>query len=526
MFIPKKTTMNKLLLLIIIFLSITSFSRDKQSYIDEVRYREIARKNYTIKEINNLIVLYKDSLLTTKNKDPRKTAFYNLVISKLYYKLGGYNNSISFGKIAIQDYKNIKDTFFIVSSLTNIGAIYGELQERKIAYDYFKQIEKYAIESKDTVVLAYNYINLGVAISKNDTKKALAYFEKAKSVLGSKKIGDLFYFNLLVNKANVLYNLKEYNKAKQIYLKLLSKIDSTHFFYGDMVTNLAQSYYKLGIQDSALYYSKLALYHNPEMHNFTNLANTYSVITDIYLSLNNTDSAKYFLEKYKAYTDSVIIKKKTEYTSKLKVVYETDKLLSNIEEQKHEIEKSNMRLIYMSIALVITIIGILIFIFYYRKLQLSYKNIVKESVKSIKLEEKITSLEKKLNKEAKTTKKENINIENADEIFAEILRLLEEEKLFTDKDFDINKLANILNTNRTYISKIINSKTGKSFVNLVNSYRVKEAKLMLINESNKNITLNAIGEMAGFKSAPTFYRVFKQETGITPMFYMKNKNAL
>ena len=48
---------------------------------------------------------------------------------------------------------------------------------------------------------------------------------------------------------------------------------------------------------------------------------------------------------------------------------------------------------------------------------------------------------------------------------------------------------------------------------------------MLVDEANTNLTLNAIGKMAGFKSDATFYRVFKSETGVTPSFFIKNKNA-
>ncbi len=47
---------------------------------------------------------------------------------------------------------------------------------------------------------------------------------------------------------------------------------------------------------------------------------------------------------------------------------------------------------------------------------------------------------------------------------------------------------------------------------------------MLIDENYNNLTLTAIGKMAGFKSSATFYRVFKQKTGVTPSFFMKNKN--
>jgi len=104
------------------------------------------------------------------------------------------------------------------------------------------------------------------------------------------------------------------------------------------------------------------------------------------------------------------------------------------------------------------------------------------------------------------------------------LYLFVKDKLYTDEDFSINKVAEVLDTNRTYISNIINSKTGDSFVKLLNTFRIKQVKKMLIDDKNKFLTLDAISRDAGFKSTSTFNRVFKAETGVTPSFYVKNKN--
>ena len=514
--------MKKLLLIIFIFVYTFSFSETTVNQKHKSTYRELSRENYTIEKMNQLLILYTDSIDINPNlTEDSRLAFYKLATSKLYYKLGNYNNSIKYGEQALENYRILKDTFFIMSSLVNMGATYGEIGEKEIALDYFKQIEKLAIASKASKVLAYNYINLGISYSYTNKTKALEYYKKAKETIGTDK-NDFFDLYLLINKSSIYFDQAHYITAKNSYLTAFKLISETHSFYASMCTNIAQTYLKLKQADSALYYCRLALKPDIKHHSTNDFANTYSVMTDAYISLNKPDSVKFYLELFKSYKDSIIISKKDEYISKLKVVYETDNLIENIRIQKEELEASHKRIINMAIALLLFTIALIVSFIYYKKLQLSYKNIVKESVKAIKMEKEFMLLKQKT--ESTVESKININIENSDEIFNEIIRLLDEEKLFTDEDFDVNKLSERLNTNRTYISKIINSKTNDSFVKFVNSYRIKEVQRMLLDEGNNHLTLNAIGKEAGFKSPATFYRVFKAETGVTPSFFIKNKN--
>ena len=116
------------------------------------------------------------------------------------------------------------------------------------------------------------------------------------------------------------------------------------------------------------------------------------------MALNKPDSARIYLELYKNYTDSLILKKKTEYVSKLKIIYETDKLLNNIKKQQVEIRASRNKIINLAVLLVISSIALAVFFIFYKKLQKSYKNIVKESVRLIKIEEEFKNCKNKPDK--------------------------------------------------------------------------------------------------------------------------------
>ncbi len=69
-----------------------------------------------------------------------------------------------------------------------------------------------------------------------------------------------------------------------------------------------------------------------------------------------------------------------------------------------------------------------------------------------------------------------------------------------------------------YVSRTFKKYTGFTFSAYLNYIRIKEAK-RLLEEGVLNIT--EVGEAAGFKSGTHFGRVFKEQTGMSPMAYKK-----
>lgn len=97
---------------------------------------------------------------------------------------------------------------------------------------------------------------------------------------------------------------------------------------------------------------------------------------------------------------------------------------------------------------------------------------------------------------------------------ARLVSCLEDDKPYLNKDFTIEQLAELLNTNKSYLSKVINVEMERNFRDLVNSYRVKEA-IKLFNENNE-ITIKELQELSGFNNTSSFTSAFKINTGSTP----------
>ena len=103
---------------------------------------------------------------------------------------------------------------------------------------------------------------------------------------------------------------------------------------------------------------------------------------------------------------------------------------------------------------------------------------------------------------------------------AKLVNYLENEKPFLNKDLSMEQMADRLNTNKTYRSKIINVEMDRNFRDLINYYRVKEA-IRIFNE-NDTLSIKELQEMVGFNNASSFTSAFKVNTGSTPGEWCKD----
>lgn len=104
-----------------------------------------------------------------------------------------------------------------------------------------------------------------------------------------------------------------------------------------------------------------------------------------------------------------------------------------------------------------------------------------------------------------------------------LLELFETDAIFKQPDLKITHISTKLQTNRTYISNLINTEFSCTFSDFVNKYRLQEAKKLLSHESSKIYSLDHVSEKSGFGSLSTFIRVFRDSEGITPGRYRDNQ---
>ncbi|RQH23266.1 AraC family transcriptional regulator [Okeania hirsuta] len=107
----------------------------------------------------------------------------------------------------------------------------------------------------------------------------------------------------------------------------------------------------------------------------------------------------------------------------------------------------------------------------------------------------------------------------------QLKQLMEEEKPYLNPRLSLRDLAEKMGISDKNLSMMINNHLELTFYDLVNAYRVEEAKTRLMSADLDKYTVTGIGKMCGFSSKSSFYRVFKNETGITPLAYIKKQRT-
>lgn len=108
------------------------------------------------------------------------------------------------------------------------------------------------------------------------------------------------------------------------------------------------------------------------------------------------------------------------------------------------------------------------------------------------------------------------------ELKDKMVYLMDEEKVYRDNDITLQKLADLLNTNRHNTSQVINEHFGLNFFDLINSYRINEAMSILKNDKSKGVNIIDVAYEVGFNNKVTFNKSFKKYNHVTPSEYLRN----
>lgn len=414
--------------------------------------------------------LYKEALTCYTNSNAIDEALYlNVKIASLYL-LKKDTSSVQYAKDAYLLTKQTPSTY-----LHFIGnLIYAQSLGTK---KDFEQGLKY---SQNAIGIAEKDNSLNPIIS-----SAYSVTGEMLSGLGRKDIADI-YFKKAIESLKYTNNVVSTLELYLIYGNFL--LDEKRF-------EEAKYYFENGLETA-------------EANGLTRDRHLYLLgLSRTYAELDNSKDALRYYQMYHKTFDSIFGAFTENEFNTLFSDYESVKLKSQL--QSKEIEISRLYSALYIIGTVLTLALLAVTYSAYRRKDKMYTTMVEQHQQFIRqLSESKENEEKKLDAKNKTEL----------ELYNKMEDLMKNKKIYRMKDLSLEKLAEILGSNRTYVSAIINKFTNLTFYNYIHKYRINEA-ISIISNPEDDTAMKAICDDIGYNSLTSFYRAFQRETGCSPVIY-------
>lgn len=258
--------------------------------------------------------------------------------------------------------------------------------------------------------------------------------------------------------------------------------------------------------------------------------------------LGHPEDALSLFEKYFLARDSIRECTNIRDINSFKIKFETEKKEILISKQKGELR---LRMILLYVALFFLLASICGFLIYIKRRNRFYRLIVEqqkefatrqnEYAPYIELENGVSPIMESMKGQSPEDghEKDNMDTEDrpssengsagtgmpsrdkADAIWRSILNEMEKNRIYADPNVTRDTFAEKVSTNHTWLTAIIKNRTGKSYTQFVNSWRINEA-VRILSQKTCGYTNKELAEYLGFMTPQSFYNTFRQQMGMSP----------
>lgn len=462
---------------------------------------------------------YQAYQLAKKNKSQLYMNYVEERLSRYYMKEKQYDSAV-LHMLRIRDdlqtpeqYENTQDLFNLMGDVYYMSGLYEDA--RTI---YLSVLRQY--EDKAHWVFWRPYVlmnNLGqISLMQKDYAEALRWFK-----LSRKRA--MQYLHTADST-----NIRAYIDIKlaETYLSLNHTDSATKYLKQALQSPVHEL--QEDVQQELLFVESKILLRNGEHQRALKLAQTlvpgvslhfhhYRFVPQVYLQLasiwqkiGNPDSSLKYMSLYQQQSDSMANEGRKARSMIL------------LAEKQHQNDKLNLakyRQKYRIIlAWLVTMVGLLLMMLVlYRKLYFSRLMLIRNQ---------LTIIRKKVDDQQAVIDNagDEDELRKQQELIKQLTQIMDKEKPYLDPRITIVHMSELLNTNRTYLSKAINKVLETNFSTYINDYRIQEAVGLIKTGFTVNHTIAALAEKSGFANRTVFYAVFKKHTGVTPAFFISNFN--
>lgn len=456
----------------------------------------------------------------------------------IYLYVCDYKMSVDLLLRALKVCEDIGYDEYISRVYNNMGNAYSLLKDWGLAKKYYRLACKYR---QDEFVLGTILSNLGIIASKEGKyDSALLLYDQAYKI--RIKVKDSIFSDLFQNIGGVNQSFERYDSAFFYYRKALNSANMFNWNVdkASSLSSIGELHFELGNLDSSMYYLEKSNVIASQGKFLDLKADNFLYLSKIEERRGNSARSLYYHKRYSDIKDSVFNVFQFSKVHEAEFLYNMAKIdkqirALNVEQEMKErtIEMQLWLQIAMGLAL-LTVLSFFVMLYIKNKnLNVAYTKLVAKSVDIVNSDRINQQL--KLGQgndvsgdvsnsveEGQKYQRSNLTDYAKGQLTARILEIMNDRSVFCDPEFSLDILADMVGSNTTYISQIINGTFNKNFRLFLSEYRVKEACKLLADSNNKKYSIETIAFMVGFKSKSNFNPIFKEVTGVTPSFYIKS----
>ncbi len=420
--------------------------------------------------------------------------------------LNEFPEALSSYRKSLEQAELVKDTSRIYQTYINIGIVQSRVSDNGQALDSFNGALRYFKKMGDNLNIALCYQNIALIYKdKGNTNEAVTMAHQAMihhqkcgntegvvqtAALLGKSYAEAKNFSVSENylKQGLALCTEEYLKplAGDIYVMMAkNRIQQKNYAGVEELFKKAENCYKMG--DAA-----------------DNIDSYYQALADFYVRTGNYEQYRKVSDEYETARAEKFQNVKIERYSELKSIFEYEDNIRRIELQEAALQAGKKQLWYLEALLLVLFSASGVVLYYYLKNRRYLRSLFASNLKQAQ-QGKIFD----------APASANDSMDRQLQLYRRITAYIEEHKPYLTAGLNVTDLSAMMGSNDKYISQAINMYSKSNFNTFVNHYRIVHAKNMMI-QFGSSKPIKSISVESGFSNHTTFYRQFKEVTGMSP----------
>lgn len=517
---------------------------DRQLYY----YNKLSLAELRLRNIDSALAMAKISYsLIPLSNDSVLIADAWRVLSYAYNNAGDLDSALFYTQLMLGYAERKGDKQQMRNALVSMATIMNQNRQYHQALKYNRTAAVLTRIIRDTLNYALSNYNLGLTFQNlklNDS--SLFYFKHAmEAAIRTQQIDLLIY---IYGAMADLY-LNTGNEAERKKYLLLAKTEAEKTgnsqFLAMLASNLMQGALEKKDYTEAIKHAQEARFHLSKQPYSVLQIRVDSMSWVAYSGVGNQSKAMEFLIAFHRGKEKLVSGQQKERLDKMMLTLDVKEKDLTIANQKLEITNKKRRIEVLSLLVIIALLLTVAMFIYYLKMQSFRRQLFNKEKELDRFGADVRSWMEWRNAQKQDVGKFPEIKESPDEgfqddaqiqasLFTELREIFEQQKLYLDPELNLKTVIRILGTNKKYLHQAISENSDSNFRTFINRYRVDEAKRIIEQKTGvkEELNLSEIYASAGFNSPVSFYRAFKQITGLTPKEYAgevrkikQNKNS-